>query len=125
MPHVQTIEALVCNIVIPKPTSTVYPVTACILHRPLHKRAQGGVGGRLYEQMKIIGHEAEAEDLDGEFGFRRGEQVEKCGVVAVLVEDRGATIPTVEHMVGVSGHFSAWNPRHGKSTVRETGVGTR
>src|SRR5436853_7242824 len=75
--------------------------------------------------MKIIGHEAEAEDLDEEFGFRRGEQVEKVGVAAVLVEDRGATIPTVEHIVGVSGHFSAWNPRHGESTVRETGARTQ
>ena len=70
----------------------------------------------------MIGHEAEAEDFDRVFRFRRGEQVDKRGVVAVLVEDRSATVPAIEHMVGVSGYLSMWNTRHGSSTVRETGL---
>jgi hypothetical protein len=41
------------------------------------------------------------------------------------VEDRGATVATIQHMVDVSGHLSARNPRHGKRTVREMGVGTQ
>jgi hypothetical protein len=75
--------------------------------------------------MEMIGHETGAEELDGVLGFRRGEQVEKCGLIAVLVEDRGATVATIQHMVDVSGHLSARNPRHGESTVRETGAGTQ
>jgi hypothetical protein len=94
-------------------------------HPPLHERAEGGLGSRLHDQVKVIGHEVDAEDLDGVLRFRGGEQVEECGVVAVLVEDRGAAFPTVQHMVGVSGYLSAWNPRHGKRTVREMGVGTQ
>lgn len=92
-------------------------------HPPLHERAKGGGGGRLHDEVKMIGHQADAEELDGIFGFRGGEQVEARGVIAVLVEDRGATVPTIEHMVGVSGHLSARNPRHTKRTVRETGAG--
>jgi hypothetical protein len=41
------------------------------------------------------------------------------------VEDRRATVPAIEHMVGVSGYLSAWNTRHEKSTVRQTGTGTQ
>ena len=94
-------------------------------HPPLHERAEGGLGSRLHDQVKMIGHEADAEDLDGVLRFRGGEQVEAGGVVAVLVEDHRAPVPTIEHMVDMSGHLSAWNPRHGKSTVREMGVETQ
>ena len=93
-------------------------------HPPLHERAESGVGGRLHDQMKMIGYEADAEELDGVFSFRHGEQVEKCGVLAVLVEERGATVPTIQHIVGVSGHLSARNPRHGGSTIRQTAAAT-
>jgi hypothetical protein len=41
------------------------------------------------------------------------------------VEDRRATVPAIEHMVGVSGYLSAWNTRPEKSTVRQTGTGTQ
>jgi hypothetical protein len=53
-----------------------------------------------------------------------GEPVEQGGVVAVLVEDRGATVAAIQHMVDVSGHLSARNPRPGTRTVRAMGVGT-
>ena len=106
------------------PVTVVVPMVAADVagHPPLHERAEGSVGGRLHDEVKMIGHEAEAEELDGIFGFRRGEQVETCGVVAVLVKDHGATVPTIQHMVGVSGHLSARNPRHRKTTVRQTGA---
>jgi hypothetical protein len=94
-------------------------------HPPLHERAECRVGGRLHDQVEMIGHEADAEELDGVFGFRRGEQVKECGVVAILVEDLGAAVPAIEHMVGVSGYLSAWNTRHEKRTVRQTGTGTQ
>ena len=94
-------------------------------HPPLHERAEGGGGGWLHDQVEMIGHQAEAEELDGVLGFRGGEQVETCGVVAVFMEDRGATVATIQHMVDVSGHLSARNPRHGTRTVREIGVGTQ
>lgn len=94
-------------------------------HPPLHERAKGDVGGWLHDEVEMIGHEADAEEFDGVFGFRRGQQVEKGGVVAVLVEDRRAAVPTIEHMVGVPGDLSARNPRHRKPTVRETGAGVQ
>lgn len=75
--------------------------------------------------VKMIRHQADAEDLDGIVGFRGGEQVEKGGVVAVLMEDPGATVATIQHMVDVSSHLSARNPRHGARTVREMKVGTQ
>jgi len=108
------------------PVAMVVPMVAADVagHPPLHERAENGVGGRLHDQMKMIGHEADAEELDRILGFGRGQQVEKGGVVAVLVEELGATVPTIQHIVGVSGHLSARNPRHGESTIRQTGAAT-
>lgn len=90
-------------------------------HPPLHERAQGCISHGLHDQMEMIGHQAEAEYLDGMPHFGGGEQVEKGGVITVLVEDRGAPIPTIQDMVGVSSDVSTRNPRHGKTTVRQTG----
>ena len=94
-------------------------------HPPLHEWAECRVGGRLHDQVEMIGHEAEANNFDRVLRFCRGEQVDERGVVTVLVEDRRATVPAIEHMVGVSGYLSAWNTRHERSTVRQTGTGTQ
>jgi len=91
-------------------------------HPPLHERAEGGGGGWLHDQVEMIGHQAEAEELDGVLGFRASEQVEKGSVVAVLMEHRGTTVATIQHMVGVPGDLSARNPRHRKTTVRQMGA---
>lgn len=91
-------------------------------HPPLHEGTERARGGGLHDEVKMIGHQADAEELDGVGGFRGGEQVEKGGVIAVLVEDRGTPVPPIEDMVGVSSRFSTRNSRHEKSTVRETGV---
>ena len=53
-------------------------------HPPLHERAEGGLGSRLHDQVKMIGHETHAEEFDGVLRFRGGEQVEECCVVTVL-----------------------------------------
>jgi hypothetical protein len=37
------------------------------------------------------------------------------------VEDRRATVPAIQDMVGVSGHLTARNPRHGVHRVGEIG----
>ena len=92
------------------------PVMAMVTaagHPPLYERAEGGGGGRLHDQVEMIGYEAEAEDFDRICRFRGGEQVEERAAVAVLVEDRGTAIPAIEHVVGISGHLSAWNSRYG------------
>jgi len=81
-------------------------------HPPLHEWAQGSLGGRLHDQMKMIRHEADAKHVDGEFGFCRGKQVEESRVVAVFMKDGRPTVPTIQNMVGVPGYLSAWNPRH-------------
>jgi hypothetical protein len=83
------------------PHMSMAPVMAMVTadvagHPPLHERAEGRVGGRLHDQVEMIGHEAEAEDPDRVRRFCGGEQVEKCGVVAVLVEDRAAAVSAVK-----------------------------
>jgi hypothetical protein len=119
----KTLEAALPHMAV----TVVVPMVAADVagHPPLHERAQGRNSRGLHDQMEMIGHQAEAEDLDGMPGFGSGEQVKKGGVVAVLMEDRGATVPTIQHMVGVPSDLSARNPRHGKTTVRQTGVGTQ
>jgi hypothetical protein len=108
------------------PVRVVVPrVTADVAGHPArHERAEGRVGGRLHDGVNMSRHQGDAEERDGVLGFRGGEPVEQGGVVAVLVEDRGATVAAIQHMVDVSGHLSARNPRPGTRTVRAMGVGT-
>lgn len=90
-------------------------------HPPLHEGTHPHVGGRLDDKVKMIGHEAEAEDFDREFGFCRGEQSEEGGVVSFFMEHRSAAVPPIEDVVGMAGHLAARNPRHSWGTVCELG----
>lgn len=58
-------------------------------------------------------------------GFGGAEQIEEGGIVGVLVKDGGATAASVQHVIGMASYLSAWNPRHGSSTVRQTGAETQ
>jgi hypothetical protein len=62
--------------------TVVVPMVAADVagHPPLHERAEGSVGGRLHDEVKMIRHQAEAEDLDGMPGFGSGEQVKKRNI---------------------------------------------
>ena len=79
---------------------------------PLHEGTQRRLGDRPQDEMKMIGHQAEAEQLDGKLGLGRGEQLEEGGIVAVLVEDGGAAVATIEDVVGVAGPVTAGDARH-------------
>ena len=93
------------------PMTPVVPMVAADMtgHPPLHEAAQCSGGGRLHHQVKMIWHQTEAKHVDWVLGFRRGEQIEEGGVVGLLVKDHGTTVPTIEHMVGVSGDLTARN----------------
>ena len=105
------------------PMTAVMPMVAADMtgHPPLHEGAERGVRHRLHDEMNMIRHQTEAQEFDGMFGFRRGEQVEEGGVVALLVEDRSAAVPAIQDMVGVPGNLTARNPRHGVHRVGEIG----
>lgn len=51
---------------------------------PLHEQSESHVGGRFNGNVEIRGNEAEAEDFEREFHFCCGEQIEECGLVALL-----------------------------------------
>ena len=71
-------------------------------------------GQGLKHEMEVVGHEAEAEELDRIAGFRVGEQVEKGSVVAVFVKDRSATVASIEDMVDITSTLlSTGEARHG------------
>jgi hypothetical protein len=72
--------------------------------------------------MKMIGHQAKAEDANRKLGLCRDQQREKCGVVGLFVKYHGAAVATVEDMVGVSGQLTTRNPRHGGDSVGEEWV---
>ena len=105
------------------PMTAVVPMIAADMtgHPPLHEGAERGFRQRLHDEMKMIRHQTEAQECDGILGFRRGEQVEEGGVVALLVEDRSATVPAIQDMVGVPDHLTTRNPRHGVNRVGEIG----
>jgi len=91
------------------PMAPVMPMVAPDVagHPPLHEGTQGCSGGWRHDQMKVIRHETDAKELDGVIGFCTGEQVEKRCVVAVFVENCRTAIPSIQDMVGVTGHLSA------------------
>ena len=80
-------------------------------HPPLHEAAQCSDCGRLHNQVKMIWHQTEGKHVDWMLGFRRGEQVEESGVVAIFMKDHG-TVPTIEHVVSVVGDLTARNTWH-------------
>ena len=79
------------------PMTAVMPMVAADMtgHPPLHEGAQRSPCGRLHDEMKMIGHEAEAKEFDRVFGFRRGEQVEEGRVVPLFVKHRRAAIAPI------------------------------
>lgn len=106
------------------PMTAVMPMVAADMtgHPPLHEVAQCSLCGWLHDEMKMIGHEAEAQEFDRVLGFRRGEEVEEGGVVAHFVEHRRATISAIQDMVGVTSDLAARNPRHESHSVGEDRV---
>ena len=46
---------------------------------PLHEGAEGIVSMRLQHDVEMIGHETEAKDAYGEFGFGGRKQVKESG----------------------------------------------
>ena len=101
------------------PVTSVMPMIATDMtgHPPLHKRAEGGLSGWLHDQMEMIGHQAETENLDGMSGLGRAEQIEEGGIVAVLVKDSGAAVATVQHVIGMADTVAARNARHRGVTI--------
>ena len=96
------------------PMAAVMPMIATDMtgHPPLHEWDQRRISGRLYDKMEMIGHEADAKELNGILGFGRGEQIKECGVIAILVENCGTTVPTIQNLVGLPSDLSTWNTRH-------------
>ena len=94
--------------------ATVVPMVAAHVtgEPPLHERTERVGGRRLEHEVKMVGHEAEAEDLDRIAGFRVGEQVKERLIVAVFMKDGRAPVAPVEDMVDVAGALSARNTRH-------------
>lgn len=82
-------------------------------HPPLHEGTEGSLGGGLDDEMKMIGHQTEAEDAYGKFSLRHLQQVEERRVVGVFVKDDCAAVATVQDVVGMARQLSARNPRHG------------
>jgi len=85
---------------------------------PLHEETESVVGVRLEDDMEMVGHEAEAQDAHGEFGFGGREQIEEGAIVAVLLKDDHAAIAAVEDMVGVATALSTGWASH--YTVRQS-----
>lgn len=96
------------------PMTPVVPMVAADMtgHSALHKAAQCSDCGWLHNQVKMIWHQTVAQHVDGMFGFRRGEQVEESGVVAIFMKDHGTAVPTIEHVVSVVGDLTARNTWH-------------
>lgn len=86
-------------------------------HPPLHERTEAFSGRGRHDEMKMIGHETEAEDLDGMLGFGHAEQLREGRIVGVFVKNRASAVATIQHVVGVSSAGAARNARHEARTI--------
>lgn len=94
-------------------------------HPPLHQWTDR-VGGRgRHDEVKMIRHQAEAEDLERMADFGLSKQLKEGSIVSGLVKDGGSTIATVQDVVRVSGSLSPRNARHRTCTIREYAGGTQ
>lgn len=79
-------------------------------HPPLHERTESdSVNG---DQMKMIRHQAEAENFDGMSDFGCTEQIEKGGIVGILMKDGGSAVATVQYVIDVTDAGTARNARY-------------
>lgn len=53
--------------------------------------------------MKMVGHQAQGEYLDGRPGFSDSEQFQKGSVIPVDVEYGSAAVAAIEDMEGMAG----------------------
>ncbi len=81
-------------------------------HPPLHEGAEFFTGGRRDHEVRMVGHQAEAENLNGMPGFGRAEQIQEGAVVPVLMENGRTPVPTIQNMVRMPNDLSSWNPWH-------------
>lgn len=102
------------------PMTTVVPMIATDLtgHPPVHEGAEGRITDWLEHKMKMVGHHAKGEYLDGMSGFRGGEQFQKGSVVAVGVKHGGAAVAAIEDMEGMAGQMAARDAGHGERIRR-------
>ena len=70
-------------------------------HLPFNEQTECCVGGPLYDKVKVVRHEADAEEVDRVFRFRGGKQVDLCGVVAISMEVGGTAVSTNKIVKGV------------------------
>ena len=96
------------------PMTAVVPMIATDMtgHPPVHEGAEGRVTDRLEDKMKMVGHQAKGEYLDGMLGFRGGEQFQKGSVIPVGVEHGGTPVTTIEDMKGMAGQMAARDTGH-------------
>ena len=92
----------------------VMPMIAAYVarHPPLHERTQRVSGLGLQHEVKMIRHEAEAQDANPVLGFGHLQQGEERRVVGIFVKYDRAAVAAIEYMVGVSSQLSTGNARH-------------
>lgn len=103
--------------------TVVVPMVAPYMagHPPLHEWADCCATGGLEDEMEMIGHQAEGENLHGMPGFGSGEQIQEGAIIPLRMEHRRAAVAAVEDMAGMTGEVTAWDAWHGER-VRENGA---
>jgi hypothetical protein len=80
---------------------------------PLHHRTERCRRLVLQHGVEVIGHHTKAEQSHRKLVCGDGEQVAERAVVGVFVEERRATIPAIEDMIGEAGQLPAGDARPG------------
>jgi hypothetical protein len=88
-------------------------------HQPLHPPAQVAVRSGSQHQMKVIGHQAIAQDVHGQ-ALARGFQGDEGSVVLVLMEDLVPAVAAIEDVIDPVSQGSASGAWHA-ATLAATG----
>jgi len=69
---------------------------------PAHQPRQRLLSSRPQHQVPVIGHEAEGQQIDGVALQRLGENLEKGGIVGLLVEQAHAAVAAIQDVINRS-----------------------
>jgi hypothetical protein len=109
----ETFEATLPDMAMTMVMPMIAAHVAC--HPPLHEWTQRISSLGLQHKVKMIRHEAEAQDANPVLGFGNLQKSEECRVVGIFMKYNCAAVAGIEYMVGVSGELSTRNARHGVS----------
>jgi hypothetical protein len=103
----------------PLPDMAAAPVTLAVTvhvscQQPLHPRTQVAIAIRPQHQVEVVGHQAKAHEPHRQPGAGLLQQPHEIVGIVGIMEDLGAAVATIKHVVTIATHRCSRCPRHAR-----------